>query len=209
MSEIANGRKVNEETFHAIIEANPEVIPFFVGKEFLRHEFPVGTKYIDFVLKDSAYYYLVEMKYKQDPIEAIIDLDKKAPLFARQEEIKINQINREQELRYHKDKGLICLIYDPDELLMQKHLSSREQFLHIYETHFLKPLREIQKEIIQIKSGNIYLGPPKRYSHFQSYANFIVSHMGNIAAIVPVITRQISLVTAYKDITIIKKSFLY
>ena len=49
-------RNVNEETFHRIIESNPEVIPFFVGKEFVKHEFNVGTKFIDFVLKDAKYH---------------------------------------------------------------------------------------------------------------------------------------------------------
>lgn len=89
MSDTINGQKVNEETFHEIIEANLRVIPFFEDKEFLGHEFRVGKKYIDFVLRDFTYYYLVEMKYQGNPIAAIIDLNKKAPLFANQEGLNV------------------------------------------------------------------------------------------------------------------------
>ena len=195
MSDSTTGQKPNEETFHAVIEANPETIPFFIGKKLLRHEFRVDGKYIDFVLKDSAYHYLVEMKYRRDPVEAIIDLNKKAPLFARQEGIHVNKIkevilvdrqsyeDKKQELRYHKDKGIICLIYDPDELLHAKTLSSQELALGRYETYLLKPLQDMQEEIAQIRSGKVYLGNPRRYARFESYSNFIISHSRNIAAI--------------------------
>jgi len=219
MSDTTNGQKVNEETFHEIIEANPRVIPFFEGKEFLGHEFRVGKKYIDFVLKDSTYYYLVEMKYQQDPIAAIIDLDKKAPLFAKQESLSVEQIkevilvdrqsykDKKQELKYHKDKGVICLIYDSAELLGGKGLSFKKQALKRYEMYYLKPLKKIQEEISQIKSGSVYLGPKRRYSKPKSYFNFLTSHMENINDIASALGRQYPGSVNLGDISSVKEKF--
>lgn len=219
MNDRVNGRKVNEETFHEIIEANPRLIPFFEGKEFLGHEFSVYKKSIDFVVKDPTYYYLVEMKYQQDPIAAIIDLNKKAPLFAKQEGLSFEQIkevilvdrrsyeDRKQELRYHKDKGVICLVYDPAELLGRKGLSRRERALGTYETYFSKPLEKIREEMLQIESGSVYLGPVRRYSNAKNYVNFLDSYMRNLRTIVSVLERQLTGSVNLGDVSRVKERF--
>ena len=219
MNNRANGRKVNEETFHKIIEANPRLIPFFEGKEFLGHEFSVYKKSIDFVLKDPAYYYLVEMKYRQDPIAAIIDLDKKAPLFARQERVDFEHIkevilvdrqsyeDKKQDLEYHRDKGVICLDYDPGELLGGKGLSLKEQALGIYETYFFKPLERIREEILRIESGEAYVGPGRTYSSPKSYANFLTSRMRNLSNIWSVLAHQLTFEVNLGDISRARERF--
>jgi len=73
------------------------------------------------------------MKYERDPVEAIMDLDKKAPLYAKQQGIdpeKIKEVilidkksyeKRKDDVEYHRSRrGLEIIIYDPEDLFKEK-----------------------------------------------------------------------------------------
>lgn len=118
--------------------------------------------------------------------------------------------DKKQELKYHKDKGIICLIYDPAELLGTKRISLKEQalkrVLKKYEMYFIRPLKKIREKISQIESGKIYLGPKRRHSRLESYLNFLASHLKNMEDIMSVLERQLTVKVNFGDMSSVKEN---
>lgn len=152
---------MDEEVLHRKIEQNPSRISYFEDKKLVKHEFPVDGRFIDFVFEDENFYYLVEMKYERDPVEAIMDLDKKAPLYAKQQGVdpeKIKEVilidkksyeKRKDDVEYHKSRrGLEIIIYNSKDLLRE--VSAVEQ-PHSYAERML--LTEEEERLEKIFKG--------------------------------------------------------
>jgi hypothetical protein len=145
--------KLIEEDLHKRIEKDPSAIKFFRDKRLVKHEFSVKEGHIDFVLEDDEYCYLVEMKYKRDPIEAITDLDRKAPLYAAQQKIdpaKIKEVilvdkesyeKRKEDIEYHVEKrGIQVVIYNADDIMGESEKISAIEEPKTSDTEILEKL---------------------------------------------------------------------
>ncbi len=193
--------EMDEEALHRRIEQNPAIISYFKDMRLVKHEFQVDGKFIDFVFEDENFYYLVEMKYERDPVEAIMDLDKKAPLYAKQQGIdpeKIKEVilidkksyeKRKDDVEYHRSRrGLEIIIYDPEDLFkeisefqtpvdQEQKLLSEERLEKMFKgyTSIVKAKLSLLKET---EEKYVILGRTKAIQ--EEYGNRAAMYMGRI-----------------------------
>ncbi len=130
-----------EVDFQRMIYEVPELLEAFKGKK-LEREVEAGGQFIDFVFVDGTYHNLVEMKYRQNPTNAINDLLKKAPKYGQKHSLPADRIvpiilvdeptarENESELQFAEGRlGIRVLRYDPESIAQRYQALTKRKLL--------------------------------------------------------------------------------
>ncbi len=197
---------LTEVDFLKMIYDVPGLIDAFEGKK-LEREVEAGGQFIDFAFVDGTFHHLVEMKYRQDPKNAIEDLLRKAPKYAEKHRVALDRLvlmilvdeptasGHTPELQLAEQRmGIRVLRYDPEhiaqryEALTKRKLAVGQSF-DLPDADRLSDLgNDVQRLVMLAPLLQIVRAVGFRGGYYQARREVATGHLGQL--VVPLVSKN-------------------